>query len=85
MAPLSKAPSKTDGGKGQPVKFATGDEKGMKAPAVKDMGVTNEGDYKQVKDTVGEAEGDFVGTGKNTPGAKQVNKHSILSKPVKNQ
>lgn len=84
QSPLSSAPSKTDGGKGQPVKFAGGDEKGSKAPAVKSMPAKNEDvKYKQVAPGASDVEGEYVGTGKNTPGAKVVNKDSLLSKPVK--
>lgn len=82
-SPLSSAPSKTDGGKGSPVKFAGGDEKGSKAPSVKSMPAKNiDVKYKDVSVNM-EGEGEYAGTGKNTPGAKQVNKDSLLSKPVK--
>lgn len=68
---------------GKAVKFGGGDEKGFKAQGGKSVSVTTEPKVKNVNDGAEVGEGGFVGTGKNTPGAKAVNKTSVLSKPVK--
>lgn len=67
---------------GSAVKFGGGDEKGFKAAGAKSVPVTTEPKVKNVNDGAEVGEGGFVGTGKNTPGAKTVNKTSVL-KPVK--
>lgn len=83
-SPLSSAPEKTTGGKGSPVKFGGGDEKGSKAAAPSKVAAANEKmSYKNVSTDVGSAEGKYAGTGKNTPGAGSVNKNSLLTKPIK--
>jgi hypothetical protein len=83
-SPLSSAPEKSMGGKGQPVKFGGGDEKGTKANAATKVPAANEKlSYKNVSSDVGTAEGKYAGTGKNTPGAGSVQKNSLLTKPLK--
>lgn len=67
---------------GSAVKFGGGDEKGFKAAGAKSVSVTTEPKVKNVNDGAEVGEGGFVGTGKNTPGSKAVNKTSVL-KPVK--
>lgn len=67
---------------GSAVKFGGGDEKGFKAQGGKSVAVSTDPKVKNVNDGAEVGEGGFVGTGKNTPGAKAVNKTSVL-KPVK--
>lgn len=83
-SPLSSAPEKSMGGKGAPVKFGGGDEKGSNASAPAKVAASNEKmSYKNVSSDVGTTEGKYAGTGKNTPGAGSVQKNSLLTKPVK--
>ena len=83
---LSSNVTKSIGGAGKAVDFAKGQaEKGGKGASPKAVSVSNEPKVKTVADAAEKGEGGYVGTGKNTPGAKVVNKNSILTKKVKDQ